>query len=38
MVRAKRKLVIDGIVVGGHFWTSGKTTVEQGQELPASQE
>jgi hypothetical protein len=35
MVRAKHKLTIDGIVVGGGSWTAGKTTVEEGQELPA---
>jgi hypothetical protein len=35
LVKAKRKLTIDGILIDGKWWTKGKTTVEQGQELPA---
>jgi hypothetical protein len=35
MVRAKQNLTVDGILVGGSFWTRGKTTINEGDELRA---
>jgi hypothetical protein len=35
MVRARRNLRIEGILVGGSFWTRGLTTINEGDELRA---